>query len=294
MKASRFEAWCTLLEGFAGARSLSAHASFGGQQGFFEHHSEIIGGPMRFGLYLPPQVEHHAVPLVVFLAGLTCTEETFAIKAGAQRVAAHLGLAILTPDTSPRHTRIAGQADAWDFGVGAGFYLDATRSPWSEAWRMESYLMRELIPQIAALSSSAQHRVSIMGHSMGGHGALTLALKYPDRFTYASAMAPICAPSHCPWGHKAFAGYLGDDRSSWLAHDATALMLARGGALFETPIRIDQGLADKFLVEQLLPDHFVKACAEVGQPLAYIEHPGYDHGYYFIASVIEAQLQAHC
>ncbi len=273
---------------------LSAHACFGGEQRFYRHASAVIGLPMRFGLYLPPQaLAGEAVPLLVYLAGLTCTEETFAIKAGAQRLAAQLGLALLTPDTSPRGANAPGEADAWDFGVGAGFYLDATQAPWATHWRMESYLVRELLPQVWAGAPVREGATGLFGHSMGGHGALTLALRHPGVFTSLSAFAPICAPMQCPWGVKAFSGYLGDDRSTWAAHDASALMASQTRAPYPQGILVDQGLADKFLAEQLHPEAFEAACAAVGQPLSLRRHAGYDHGYYFIASLVDDHLRHH-
>ncbi len=273
---------------------LSAHACFGGEQRFHRHASAVIGLPMRFGLYLPPQaLAGEAVPLLVYLAGLTCTEETFAIKAGAQRLAAQLGLALLTPDTSPRGANAPGEADAWDFGVGAGFYLDATQAPWATHWRMESYLLDELLPLVGAHHNVDPQRCGVMGHSMGGHGALTLALRHPGRFASVSALAPICHPTQCPWGQKAFAGYLGEDRTAWARHDATLLMQAQASAPYPGGILIDQGLADKFLAEQLHPEAFEAACAAVGQPLALRRHAGYDHGYYFIASLVDDHLRHH-
>lgn len=269
---------------------LSEHRCFGGSQQFREHPSPATGTAMRYGLYLPPQPR----ALLVYLAGLTCSEETFAIKAGAQTLAAALGLAILTPDTSPRGTDIPGQADSWDFGVAAGFYLDATQAPWRAHWRMESYLLQELIPTVEAeLGLLHAGRTGLMGHSMGGHGALTLALRHPGRFASVSAIAPICAPMDCPWGRKAFTGYLGPDESAWAAHDASRLMAAQTHPPYPAGIRIDQGLADKFLAEQLLPERFAAACAAVQQPLALHRHEGYDHGYYFIATVMAAQLRHH-
>lgn len=270
---------------------LSQHACFGGWQQFWQHASRETGTPMRFGLYRPPGPVRG---LVVYLAGLTCTEETFAIKAGAQRRAAELGLALLSPDTSPRGTDIAGQAEAWDFGVGAGFYLDATQAPWATNWRMEGYLMHELLPAIQdEFAGAPGFPVGLMGHSMGGHGALTLALRHPGRFASVSALAPICAPTRCPWGRKAFAGYLGPDEAAWAAHDASALMAAQAQAPYPRGIRIDQGLGDKFLAEQLHPEAFEAACAAVGQPLTLVRHADADHGYYFIASVIDAHLAHH-
>lgn len=268
-------------------QTLNEHRCFGGTQRFHQHDSAEIGLPMRFALYTPPEPR----ALLVFLAGLTCTEETFTIKAGAQRLAAELGLALLMPDTSPRGAQVPGESDSWDFGVGAGFYLDATREPWAKHWRMESYLMRELLPLVQR--ETGLDRVGLFGHSMGGHGALTLALRHPGRFQSLSAFAPIAAPTQCPWGEKAFTGYLGEDRSTWAAHDASALMQAQTAAPYPGGILIDQGLADKFLAEQLYPEAFEAACAAVGQPLTLRRHAGYDHGYYFIASFIDDHLRHH-
>jgi S-formylglutathione hydrolase len=280
---------------------LAEHASFGGVQRFHRHASQEIGLPMRFALYLPPQAlaGGQRVPLLVFLAGLTCTEETFTMKAGAQRVAAELGLALLMPDTSPRGAGIAGEADSWDFGVGAGFYLDATREPWARHWRMESWLMKELLPQVwqhaPVIHRERSAVTGIFGHSMGGHGALTLALRHPGVFASLSALAPICAPSRCGWGIKAFSGYFGEsDRAAWAAHDASELMRAQRGAPYPRGILIDQGSADKFLAEQqLMPEAFEAACAAVGQPLTLRRQEGCDHGYYFIATMVEEHLAHH-
>jgi S-formylglutathione hydrolase len=276
---------------------LSEHACFGGVQRFYQHDSQAIGLPMRFAVYLPPQAQSVAVPAVVYLAGLTCTEETFTIKAGAQRVAAELGLALIAPDTSPRGAHVPGETDSWDFGVAAGFYLDATEAPWSRHWRMESYLMDELLPLIGEHLPISVRRLGLMGHSMGGHGALTLAYRHPDRFRSLSALAPICAPMQCPWGQKAFAGYLGSDTSQWGRHDATVLIRQRQQdglpPLFPRGILVDQGLADKFLAEQLHPHLLEQACTEVAQPLILRRHEGYDHGYYFIATFIEEHLRHH-
>ncbi|MCY4745023.1 S-formylglutathione hydrolase [Pelomonas sp. UHG3] len=266
---------------------LSEHGCFGGTQRFHRHASAEIGLPMRFALYLPPAPK----ALLVFLAGLTCTEETFTMKAGAQRLASQLGLALLMPDTSPRGANVPGEAEAWDFGVGAGFYLDATQAPWARHWRTESYLLNELIPLVQR--ETGLTKTGLFGHSMGGHGALTLALRHPGRFQSLSALAPIAAPAQCPWGHKAFAGYLGDDKAAWAAHDASLLMRAQAAAPYPQGILIDQGLADKFLAEQLHPEAFEAACAAAGQPLTLRRHAGYDHGYYFIASVVDDHLRHH-
>jgi S-formylglutathione hydrolase len=278
----------------SGLELLSEHGAFGGVQRFYKHSSREIGLPMRFGVYLPPQALAGArVPLLTFLAGLTCTEETFAMKAGAQRGAAARGLALLMPDTSPRGAGLEGEDHHWDFGVGAGFYLDATQAPWAGHWRMESYLLDELLPGVAAALPLAGERLGICGHSMGGHGALTLALRHPGRFRSVSALAPICAPTRCPWGHKAFTGYLGFDEATWAAHDASVLMAAQTHAPYPGGILVDQGLADKFLAEQLHPEVLEAACASAGQPLTLRRHAGCDHGYYFIASVIDDHLAHH-
>jgi S-formylglutathione hydrolase len=269
---------------------LSEHACFGGVQGYYQHASTVIGLPMRFGVFVPPQAKSGPAPVLFWLAGLTCNEETFAIKAGAQRVAAELGLMLVTPDTSPRNTGIEGAEDAWDFGSGAGFYLDATQPPWAHHWRMESYVTGELPAVLAQHFPARPGAMGVFGHSMGGHGALTLALRHPGLYRSVSAFAPIAAPMHGPWGVKAFTGYLGADRSAWAAHDATALV--ESGARCP-PLLIDQGEADKFLAEQLLPHRFEAACRNAGQPLTLRRHAGYDHGYFFIASFVEDHLRHH-
>ena len=272
---------------------LSEQACFGGVQRFYRHESREIGLPMKFSVFLPPQASTGPVPALLYLAGLTCNEETFMTKAGAQRRAAELGLALVAPDTSPRGAGVPGEADSWDFGVGAGFYLDATQAPWSSHYRMESYLTAELLPLLAGGLPIDSQRIGIFGHSMGGHGALTLALRHPGLFKSVSALAPICAPSQCPWGRKAFTGYLGADESGWPAHDASALMGQRPGPAFPGRILIDQGLADKFLADELHPEHFEAACASVGQPLLLRRHAGYDHGYYFVATFMADHLAHH-
>ena len=272
---------------------ISEHACFGGVQRFFQHASQEIGLPMRFSLYLPPQAAASPVPAVIYLAGLTCNEETFAMKAGAQRVAAELGLALIAPDTSPRGADVTGERESWDFGVGASFYLDATEAPWATHYRMESYLTKELLRVVAQEQPIDLSRVGIFGHSMGGHGALTLALRHPALFKSVSALAPICAPTQCPWGQKAFAGYLGPDAGRWAAHDASALMGQRTTPLCAGPILIDQGLDDKFLATQLHPDLFEQACAKAQQALILRRHAGYDHGYYFVASFVAEHLVHH-
>ncbi len=252
---------------------------------------------MKFSVFLPPQAAHDSahgpVPALVYLAGLTCNEETFVTKAGAQRVAAELGLALIAPDTSPRGANVPGEADSWDFGVGAGFYLDATQAPWAKNLRMESYITQELLPLLTGALPINPVKIGIFGHSMGGHGALTLALRHVGLFKSVSAFAPICAPTQCPWGRKAFAGYLGADQSAWAAHDATELMGKLQAAPCPGGILIDQGLADKFLADQLHPHLFEAACASAGQPLILRKHAGYDHSYYFVASFMADHLRHH-
>jgi S-formylglutathione hydrolase len=270
---------------------VSTHACFGGVQRFYRHDSAVIGLPMRFSVFLP--FSSRKVPLLVYLAGLTCTEETFPAKAGAQRVASRLGIAILCPDTSPRGAGVPGESDAWDFGVGAGFYLDATEEPWRRHWRMESYLLEELLPLAGGELPVDIARAGIFGHSMGGHGALTLALRHPGRFRSVSALAPVAAPMRCPWGVKAFGGYLGIGREAWRAHDAAELMARQQTPPYPHGILVDQGLDDKFLAEQLHPGIFEAACATVGQPLTLRMHPGHDHSYYFIQTFVADHLRHH-
>lgn len=272
--------------------TISEHVCFGGVQGFYRHASSEIGLPMQFSVYQPPQAQYGKVPVLFYLAGLTCTEETFMIKAGAQRFAAQHGIMLVAPDTSPRKTGIAGEADSWDFGAAAGFYVDATEAPWSAHFRMYSYVLHELRAAILQAFPARADRIGIFGHSMGGHGALVLALRNPDVYASVSAFAPIAAPMQCPWGQKAFSHYLGEDRAAWPQYDASELMRART-APFPRGILIDQGLGDKFLKEQLLPEQFEAACAAAGQPLELRRHAGYDHGYYFISSFIEDHLAFH-
>ena len=270
---------------------ISEHACFGGAQRFYRHQSSAIGLPMRFSVFIPAQAASGKLPALFYLAGLTCNEETFMIKGGAQRVAAREGMILIAPDTSPRGAGIAGETDAWDFGVGAGFYVDATEAPWRAHYRMYSYIL-ELRALLVAQLPLDERRIGIFGHSMGGHGALVLALRNPDLFRSVSAFAPIAAPSRCPWGTKAFSGYLGADESAWRAYDASALM-AQAKAPFPNGILIDQGLSDKFLDDQLYPEAFEAACRHAGQALALRRHPGYDHGYYFISTFIEDHLTFH-
>jgi S-formylglutathione hydrolase len=274
---------------------LGAHGCFGGVQRFYRHDSRVIDLPMRFSVYLPPAAVHEKkrVPVLFYLAGLTCTEETFPAKAGAQRLAAKLGLALVSPDTSPRGAQVLGETESWDLGVGAGFYLDAVQEPWRKHWRMESYLMEELIPLVGDTLPLDLARAGIFGHSMGGHGALTLALRHPAKFRSVSAFAPVVAPTQVPWGVKAFTHYLGTDRDAWKAHDATELMRAQPKPPYPGGILIDQGLDDKFLDEQLKPGLFEEACAKAGQPLTLRRHAGCDHSYYFISTFVADHIRHH-
>jgi len=271
--------------------TLAEHACFGGLQGFYRHQSETTGTPMRFAVYVPPQAQAAPVPVVWFLSGLTCTEENFTVKAGAQRVAAKLGLMLVAPDTSPRGPEVPGDpSGAYDFGLGAGFYVDATKAPYATNYRMYSYLVRELPRVVAAKFRTAPDRQSIMGHSMGGHGALMIALRNPGRYQAVSAFAPIVAPTQVPWGQKALSGYLGTDRKAWRDYDSCELI--RAGHRVEQ-ILVDQGDADQFLSAQLKPELLQAACQGAGIKLELRMQPGYDHSYYFIASFIEDHLRWH-
>jgi S-formylglutathione hydrolase len=272
--------------------TISEQRCCGGLQGFYRHASTQTGGAMRFGVFVPPLPARARAPVLYYLAGLTCSEETFAIKAGAQRLAAQLGLVLVTPDTSPRDTGIEGATGDWEFGEGAGFYLDATTPPYARRFRMYSYVADELPDAIEANFACADAgRAGIFGHSMGGHGALTIALKNPHRYRSVSAFAPIVAPGAVPWGEKALARYLGDDRSSWRRYDACALI--EDGARFSGTLLVDQGSADRFLDTQLQPERLERACEAAGQPLLLRRQAGYDHSYYFIGTFIDDHLLHH-
>jgi S-formylglutathione hydrolase len=271
--------------------TLGEHACFGGTVSFYEHHSSACDAAMRFAAYVPPQAADGPVPVLYYLAGLTSTEETFMTKGGAQVLAAEHGVMLVAPDTSPRGLGLPGEDDAWDFGTGAGFYLDATSEPFSRHYKMATYVTREL-PQIVAENLPASDARGIFGHSMGGHGALTLALKNQDLYASVSAFAPVSAPTRAPWGKKAFSGYLGPDESSWREHDASELVrrlpFADGRSIL-----VDQGTVDEFLQEQLYPETFEEACREAGQLLTLRWHEGYDHGYYFISTFMKDHLRHH-
>lgn len=298
MRASRFARWSRIeradvtTNAQAGApKRIARNRMFGGVQDVYVHDSRCTRSPMRFALYLPPQAASGRVPALIWLSGLTCTEENFTIKAGAQRMAAELGVALIVPDTSPRKLDIPGDRDASDFGEGAGFYVDATQAPWSANYRMYSYVSSELPDIVAAQFPVDTARCAIFGHSMGGHGALVVALRNPARFVSVSAFAPICSPMRCPWGEKAFGGYLGEDRVAWREYDATALIESRG---WRGPaIHVDQGTDDSFLVTQLKPELLEAACESAGVSLDLRRREGYDHSYYFIATFVDEHLRLH-
>jgi len=272
--------------------TLAQHRTHGGTIGYYSHASDACGCDMRFSVFTPPEADNGPVPVVTWLSGLTCTEDNFTTKAGAYGVAAELGLMVVAPDTSPRGDAVPDD-DAYDLGQGAGFYLDATEAPWATHFNMYSYITRDLPAVLKDNFAGDWERQSIMGHSMGGHGALTIWLKNPDIFASASAIAPICAPMQCPWGEKAFTAYLGDDRPAWANYDATELMKAGGDGSARVGILVDQGLADNFLEGQLHLHLLEEACAGVGQKITVNRHAGYDHSYFFIATVIGDHLRHH-
>ena len=271
-------------------KQVSETRCFGGRQLRFEHDSEVLNCTMQFSVFLPLRAEKAEVPSIYFLSGLTCTDENFSTKAGAQRVATELGIALIIPDTSPRGDNVADDADgAYDLGLGAGFYLNATQEPWKSNYQMYDYIVKEL-PELVESELPISDKRAIAGHSMGGHGALVIGLRNSDRYTSISAFSPITNPTQCPWGEKAFSAYLGDDREQWKQYDAVELIKSKGQTL---PIRVDQGLADGFLEEQLKPENLKDAINEVNGGGTVHLHDGYDHSYYFISSFIEAQLRFH-
>ncbi|HAS15332.1 MAG TPA: S-formylglutathione hydrolase [Idiomarina abyssalis] len=271
-------------------KQVSETRCFGGRQLRFEHDSEVLNCTMQFSVFLPLRAEKTEVPAVYFLSGLTCTDENFSTKAGAQRVATELGIALIIPDTSPRGEDVADDADrAYDLGLGAGFYVNATEEPWKSNYQMYDYIVKEL-PELVEAELPVNDKRAIAGHSMGGHGALVIGLRNSDRYTSISAFSPITNPTQCPWGEKAFSAYLGDDREQWKQYDAVEIIKSKGQTL---PIRVDQGLADGFLDEQLKPENLKDAISEVNGGGTVHLHDGYDHSYYFISSFIEAQLRFH-
>ncbi len=267
----------------------SSSACFGGRMAFYEHASAATGTTMRFGVYLPPQSERGPCPALYYLAGLTCTEETFPIKAGAQQYAAEHGLVLVAPDTSPRGLGLPGETEAWDFGEGAGFYLDATAAPWADHYQMARYVTQEL-PALIEREFPVSRRRGVFGHSMGGHGALVTALRDPARWHSVSAFAPISNPVAVPWGQKAFPRYLGPDERAWAEWDASLLMRRQA---YPGPILVDQGLADQFLETQLRPEALEQAAAASGQHLMLRRHEGYDHSYWFIQSFMGEHIAHH-
>ena len=271
-------------------KQVSETRCFGGRQLRFEHDSEVLNCAMQFSVFLPLRAEKSKVPAVYFLSGLTCTDENFSTKAGAQRVATELGIALIVPDTSPRGDNVADDPDgAYDLGLGAGFYVNATQEPWKNHYQMYDYIVKEL-PELVEAELPINDKRAIAGHSMGGHGALVIGLRNSDRYSSISAFSPITNPTQCPWGEKAFSAYLGDDREQWKQYDAVEIIKSKGQTL---PIRVDQGLADGFLEEQLKPENLKEAIAEVEGGGTVHLHDGYDHSYYFISSFIEAQLRFH-
>ena len=269
---------------------LQQHRVHGGTLSYVRHDSGATGTPMRFSLFLP--AGEGPFPLLVWLSGLTCTEDNFTTKAGAYGAAAAHGLAILAPDTSPRGEGVADDP-AYDLGQGAGFYVDAAQGPWAPHFRMETYVTGDLLETVGAQFPIDREKVGVSGHSMGGHGALTLALRHPDLFRSVSAFAPICSPTRCPWGEKAFGAYLGEDRAAWADHDAARLIAAGAAQGRFDDILVDQGLADNFLEGQLKPELLEAACAAAGQKLTLRRHDGYDHSYFFMASFIADHVAFH-
>lgn len=275
----------------SGLEQIGANRCFGGRQLRYQHASEVLACDMTFSIYLPPQAEQGPVPLLYWLSGLTCTDENFVTKAGAQRYAAQQGIAIVAPDTSPRGDGVADDPEgAYDFGLGAGFYVNATQAPWADHYRMYDYIVEELPALVAASFPVDANRCAISGHSMGGHGALTIALKNPGRFRSVSAFAPICAPMRCPWGVKALGGYLGNDRDAWRDYDTTVLLANEPEQL---PVLVDQGTADDFLEEQLQTPLLEAAAGEAGFPMTIRMQDGYDHSYFFISSFIGEHVRFH-
>jgi S-formylglutathione hydrolase len=273
-------------------QQLETHTCFGGELSVYEHYSATLNCNMKFSIFLPAQAQSEKVPFITFLSGLTCTHDNFTTKAGAYGYAAQHGIAIIAPDTSPRGEDIPDD-EAYDFGKGAGFYINAIQDPWAKNFQMESYITNELNTLVIKNFALDANKQGITGHSMGGHGALTLGLKYPDLYKSISAFAPIVAPSQVPWGQKAFTGYLGDNKEEWLRHDACALMEKQNDRSKSPAIRIDQGKGDNFLEDQLKPHLFEKACKKSNQKLNLQIHDGYDHSYYFIQSFIKQHIEHH-
>ena len=273
------------------AELIDSHLCFGGEQRRYRHRADSLACDMVFSVFLPPQAGSGPVPVLYYLSGLTCTDENFVAKAGAQQFAAEHGIAIVAPDTSPRGDGVPDDPEgSWDFGLGAGFYVNATQAPWNDHYRMYDYIVEELPKVVGDLLPIDADRSSITGHSMGGHGALTIGLRNPSQFQSISAFSPICSPSECPWGHKALGNYLGANTSDWLEHDASHLI---GQANTHLPILVDQGGADGFLVEQLKPELLLQAATRAEYPITLRVQAGYDHSYFFVASFIAEHLAFH-
>ena len=277
---------------------IERNRSFDGEQLRIKHHSQVLSCDMIFSIYLPPQAPTKKIPLLWWLSGLTCNDQNFVTKAGSQRIAAELGIAIIAPDTSPRGDDVPDDAEkSWDFGLGAGFYINATQWPWAKHYHMYDYVQKELPALIAKEFSDKidMERQGISGHSMGGHGALTLAIRNPQQYKSVSAFSPIVAPMQCPWGQKAFTHYFGandfeNNKAQWAAHDTCELLASRG---FDKPILVEQGLADNFLIDQLKPELLEAACSKAGVALTLNRRDGYDHSYYFISTFFENHLRHH-
>ena len=287
MRGHRSEAWlCIKMD------LKSQHKCHGGMLSYYSHVSKTALCNMNFSIFIPPQAAEKKCPVLYYLAGLTCTEDNFTTKSGAYKLAAELGLILVAPDTSPRGIEVPDE-DGWDFGKGAGFYVDATVKPWDKNYKMYSYITHELNDLVARHFPIDTDRQGIFGHSMGGHGALTIYLKNRDKYKSVSAFAPIVRPTECPWGHKALGKYIGDNRADWGQYDACLLMKDLSDASLNPEILVDQGLNDPFLIEQLKPDLFEAACKSAGQKLTLRRHEGYDHGYFFITSFMEDHLRHH-
>lgn len=270
--------------------TLKKHRCFEGELGFYKHDSKVNNAPMTFAVYMPPQAKKKRVPVLYYLSGLTCTEENFMAKAGAQQYAAKHGIALVSMDTSPRNLGLSGEDDSYDFGSGAGFYVNATEQPWAKNYQMYDYVVDELPAFVRQHFRVDSDRMSIFGHSMGGHGALVIALRNPGKFRSVSAFSPIVAPIHNEWGRKAFSGYLGTNQETWKQYDACELIKQTNNNI---PILVDQGMADEFLTDYLQPERLQAVCQEQNHPLTMRKHEGYDHSYYFISTFMEDHIDYH-
>jgi len=270
--------------------TLKKHRCFDGQLGFYKHESAVNNAPMTFAVYMPPQAKKKRVPVLFYLSGLTCTEENFMAKAGAQQYAAKHGIALVSMDTSPRNLGLSGEDDSYDFGSGAGFYVNATEQPWAKNYQMYDYVVDELPAFVRQHFRVDSDRMSIFGHSMGGHGALVIALRNPGKFRSVSAFSPIVAPIHNEWGRKSFSGYLGTNQETWKQYDACELIKQTNNNI---PILVDQGMADEFLTDYLQPERLQAVCQEQNHPLTMRKHEGYDHSYYFISTFMEDHIDYH-